>query len=617
MSTKAFQKQLNRDVLDGDADAQIRQYLHRLLPKFKAPTDPAQWKKQSAKLRRDAIDEVYLKGYPRSLRKSKPKVVWGETLKPHRDYVIRKLRYEVYPDFWVPALMYQPTKLSGKVPVVMNPNGHHMAGKAADYKQARCINLAKRGMIALNYEYLGMNQLAADNSHDNFAYLDYTGMAGVGLFFLAMTKGLNVLLDHKHADPKRVAVTGLSGGGWQTIVHASLDTRVTVVVPVAGYNSMRKRIDCHRDRGDLEQCPVDMGSVLDFQDMTAMLAPRPTLQIMNETDSCCFKTGDAKPYIYDAIRPTFKAMGVPENLQYYSNIDPGDHNYAADNRSQLYQFLNQHFGLDTPAEDLPYEKELFTMPQLDVEMPDGQLTAMDLAQQRALALCKKHRTPQSAADKRALRKRLVEVIRLPEWSASRPRRVAGSGGIESWRMKTGPLEVPVTVQRRKGSQRTVLLLEDTGRAGVANFYEPESDVDSFVPDLLGSGENKHNLRLLAMIDCLGQRVLGHRVAQLHALARWAGKNSGRERVEIRAYGPNSAFAAALAVALEPGLFSVLHTCELPSTLARWYDWRRPFEVMQPSLCFGLLEVADIPQILALMKNVEYRRPELGAVTERF
>ena len=32
-------------------------------------------------------------------------------------------------------------------------------GKAADYKQIRCINLAKRGMLALNVEWLGMGQL--------------------------------------------------------------------------------------------------------------------------------------------------------------------------------------------------------------------------------------------------------------------------------------------------------------------------------------------------------------------------------------------------------------------------------------------------------------------------
>ena len=36
---------------------------------------------------------------------AKPRVVWGEVLRPDPAYVIRKLRYEAYPSYWVPALL--------------------------------------------------------------------------------------------------------------------------------------------------------------------------------------------------------------------------------------------------------------------------------------------------------------------------------------------------------------------------------------------------------------------------------------------------------------------------------------------------------------------------------
>ena len=65
-------------------------------------------------------------------------------------YRIKKLRYEALPGLWIPALLYEPEKLKGRVPVVLNVNGHDSKGKAAPYKQIRCINLAKRGMLALN-----------------------------------------------------------------------------------------------------------------------------------------------------------------------------------------------------------------------------------------------------------------------------------------------------------------------------------------------------------------------------------------------------------------------------------------------------------------------------------
>ena len=57
------------------------------------------WRRKAAALRREALARIYLRGYPRQVVNAKPRVVWGETLKPHRAYVIRKLRYEAVPDF--------------------------------------------------------------------------------------------------------------------------------------------------------------------------------------------------------------------------------------------------------------------------------------------------------------------------------------------------------------------------------------------------------------------------------------------------------------------------------------------------------------------------------------
>ncbi|MFP6762470.1 MAG: acetylxylan esterase, partial [Planctomycetaceae bacterium] len=175
-----------------------------------------------------------------------------ETIPGGPEYRIRKLLYQAVPGIWIPALLYEPRVLHGKVPVVLNVNGHdRKSGKAADYKQTRCINQAKRGMIALNLEWVGMGQLHSEGfSHYRMNQLDLCGTSGLAPFYLSMSRGLDILLEHPHADPKRVAVAGLSGGGWQTIMISALDERVTLSDPVAGYSSFLTLIHHHSDLGD-------------------------------------------------------------------------------------------------------------------------------------------------------------------------------------------------------------------------------------------------------------------------------------------------------------------------------------------------------------------------------
>ena len=84
---------------------------------------------------------------------------------------------------------------------------------------------------------------------------------------------------------------------WQTIFISSLDTRVTLTNPVAGYSSFRTRIKHFKDLGDSEQTPCDLARYADYTHLTAMMAPRPTLLTFNAKDECCFEAGYARPAI--------------------------------------------------------------------------------------------------------------------------------------------------------------------------------------------------------------------------------------------------------------------------------------------------------------------------------
>ena len=124
-------------------------------------------------------------------RDAATKVEWLETIDGGPGYRIRKLRYEALPGLWIPAVLYEPENLTGKVPVILNVNGHTPQGKVYPPKQIRCINQAKRGMLALNVEWVGMGQLMGPGfDHYHMNQLDLCGTSGLAPFYLNMKRGI-------------------------------------------------------------------------------------------------------------------------------------------------------------------------------------------------------------------------------------------------------------------------------------------------------------------------------------------------------------------------------------------------------------------------------------------
>jgi hypothetical protein len=202
-------------------------YAESIIPRMPDVKTVDEWEHIADRMRSDALNSVVYRGEAASWRDAKTGVEWLETIEGGAGYHIKKLRFEALPGFWIPALLYEPEQLSGKVPAVLNVNGHEGSGKAAGYEQVRCINLAKKGILALHPEWIGMGQfLTPDYRHDLINHIDLCGTSGVATHYLLLKRGLDLLLNLEHTDPERVAVTGLSGGGWQTIFFSAFDLRL-------------------------------------------------------------------------------------------------------------------------------------------------------------------------------------------------------------------------------------------------------------------------------------------------------------------------------------------------------------------------------------------------------
>ncbi len=585
---------------------QLRQYAMKRVPALPTPANAQEWTAEAARIRRHLLDDVVFHGWPKEWVNSPPKFEAAGVIEG-KGYRIRKFRYEIVPGFQSAALLYEPEHLGTSVPAILNVNGHvGPVGKAVEYKQKRCINQALHGILSLNLEWLAFGELNhPQNLHDYAAHLDLAGMNGVGLFYLAMRRGLDFLYQHPNVDRNRLGVTGLSGGGWQTITLSALDERVAVSVPVAGFSGMVSSIEHPEDIGnDIEQNATDFRDGQDYTHLVAMRAPRPTLLIYNAEDDCCYRGPIVKPYIFDDVRRFFELYGKADALAYYENADPGTHNYQLDNRQQAYRFFTKYFGLPPLEREVPVNAEIKSYDELVVGLPKDNLTILGLARQRAHLI---ERRP--AAD----RSKLASVVRYKPASVKHAWAVANtkSKGVASnsfqFQMSddlpaagvllaaiSAPSTAPVTI-----------LLVDKGRKSLARDVSERVNrgEQALALDLLFRGDvapKKPGVpEFTQLLAAIGDRPLGIQAAHLIGIAHWLRDRAGVRQVRLESTGPRSQITALVAAALEPTLFSGVHVRDGMRSLGELLDRPVTYVAAPDLFCLDLYKEFDVDSLTAL------------------
>ncbi|MFT5465188.1 MAG: hypothetical protein ACI8UO_000275 [Verrucomicrobiales bacterium] len=596
-----IQKFLEHPILDPKTTLEeVQKFTESRVPRMPEPKTAEAWEAEATRMREDVFDRVVFTGEAKKWRERPSNVVWLETIEGGPGYEIRKLRYEILPGMWAPALLYVPADLGDRrVPVVLNVNGHDGEGKAASYKQLRCINLAKRGMIALNAEWIGMGQLKTDGfSHTRANLLNLCGTSAVSPHYLGMSRAIDLLLELPNADPERVAVAGLSGGGWGTIFISSLDTRVALCNPVAGYSSFRTRAYNHSDLGDSEQTPNELAAAADYAQLTAMLAPRAALLTYNANDNCCFAAGHALPPLLEAAEPIYDLYGQRDRLSSHINVDPGDHNFKEDNREAFYRAIGANFfkGQDFKTREIPSEDEIKTSEQLLVELPEDNTDFSALAKRISGGL------PIAGGTREQLRK----IVRATDYEVTASK--AGedkSDGVKAiyWKLvMNGEWTVPVVELTQGESKGTTIVVADDGRSAAAEETQQllADGRRVLAVDPYFFGESKFERRgwlWTLMIATVGERALGIQASQTAAVAEWAG-----EPCDVVAIGHRSGLYTLVAAALAPEKFGELRAPDRLRSLNQVITESWPVTQAPEVFCFDLFKHFDIPQLVELAKG---------------
>ena len=162
---------------------------------------------------------------------------------PMDGYRIEKLVFESLPGLHVTALVYVPEGPVGKKPAVLVACGHSAVGKAYPGYQEIAARLVRRGYVVLCWDPVGQGErsqfwdAARGRSRYNLvcgehAVLgNFATIAGTSLVRYMVWDGVRAvdyLLTRDDVDATRIAITGTSGGGFQSLWIGALDPRIAV-----------------------------------------------------------------------------------------------------------------------------------------------------------------------------------------------------------------------------------------------------------------------------------------------------------------------------------------------------------------------------------------------------
>jgi dienelactone hydrolase len=447
---------------------------------------------------------------------------------PMDGYRIEKVLFESLPGLHVTALVYVPDAPSGRKPAVLVPCGHAPDGKSFKNYQEISGQLARRGYVVISWDPVGQGERSQywDAARGRSRYNLVCGEHAVlgNLACLAGTtldrymvwdgiRAVDYLLTRPDVDPARLAVTGTSGGGFQSLYLGALDERIQVVAPSCFVTSlpmrMANRIFEDPD-SDPEQDPYRLVSAgIDHPGLMLLIYPRPVILLAAVKD---FFPIEGTRKTFHEVAALYRAFGHGDRIALAEGVH--GHMYSPENRRAAFAFIDRFAG--QPVRTTLDAVKILDAPALRVT-PTGQVR-VDLAG-RALpeVIREELRARARPSPPRTLAAAYAEgldpVVRAPivpkgpgpatgvlAWESAGGATV-GDARVDRYRLYHGEhLVIPVLHIRREPPVRgrVVLALSLEGKVGAADWPEVRRRLDageevvSF--DLRGVGENRMRYR---------------------------------------------------------------------------------------------------------------------------
>lgn len=314
---------------------------------------------------------------------------------PLSGYRLEKVIFESLPGFHVTAHLYVPDSRAGRLPAVLVPCGHSANGKI--HYQYICHRLAKAGYVALCWDPVGQGERSqfwdaqANKSRYNLVCGEHAVLgnlaylAGANLARWEIWDGiraLDYLLTRPEVDADRIAITGTSGGGFQTSHIAALDERIGIAVPSCCISALPMRMS-NRIFADPDSDPEQdlyrmVAGGVDHPGLLLLVYPRPLFLAAAVED---FFPIEGTRKSFREVKAFYQKFGHSDRIDMVEGYHR--HQFSTGNLKSAFDFMNRHSGLP-PLPALPEDQKLDDRSllctrsgQVRIDFPDGR-SLMDL-----------------------------------------------------------------------------------------------------------------------------------------------------------------------------------------------------------------------------------------------
>ncbi|MGI5818539.1 MAG: alpha/beta hydrolase [Armatimonadota bacterium] len=418
-------------------------------------------------------------------------------------YIVRNIIFDSRPDFPVTANLYIPRGHEGPRPGVLCLCGHAGNAKSYELYQPFAQALARMGYITLIFDPIGQAERLQyhDGEGDSLVgngVREHNFMARqqllvgefIGTWFAwDGIRALDVLLEQEGIDPERIGVTGNSGGGNMTAYAVALDDRITMSVPSCWITSWRHN-GVNEEPIDAEQCALNaLGLGVEQSDLMVVQAPEPALMITQEQD---FFDQRGSLEAAERLRHIYRLLGAEDAFGYH--VGPNVHGFWQDAREAMYEFFNEHAGVDAPSEEpemIIEDDETLQCTETGQVDDMGAKSVSDFTREKSLALAEQRGEPAGAE----LRRRVSALLDLPERDGPPEYRV-----LRPWTRRGYAREranqFVLETEPQFGAQAVVTKLEDEYRT--ARPLPGDGPALLYLPHISSDQELREDQRLRAM-----------------------------------------------------------------------------------------------------------------------